>query len=449
MINLYYDTLVDDTVPIPNGSKLWEYGVNVKRIPKAVDVHSIIHEYTYFFNCIKALGSPFQLFTSKDDCKNLFYPLELNPQQALKEEENILDYIPTKSIKRISKGKMKLLLLMPVVTGDYRYVWQLRKKIDNLTGLGIPREQIYIVLGDINQTYRNLLNTKNVFGIDWNQIYMQIALKARYGMEDFRWVFNNSFAAWPGKEKLKAEQFDIDNWNPKRLYSAFTGKASLHNTCFVSDLKYYGLDKLGKYSYNTGYENINHNYKDFRITDKFKGQEFIETKKHLVKNLSKKTIIMDMTFEQRRQPGNNHYVNKSIYEDSLINIISDSWMPAMNQHYLDETNVLAPGKSVWLQIAKAHPFMVLGCLNTINYIMNQGYFSSNFLVNEEYDRVTSVTKTSEMICNNLKMLNELTDTEIKDKMEFIKPYLKKNKEKFFERPNKRKFNLLFEEMKYE
>ena len=93
--------------------------------------------------------------------------------------------------------------------------------------------------------------------------------------------------------------------------------------------------------------------------------------------------------------------------------------------------------------------MVLGCLNTVNYITNQGYFSSNFLVNEDYDRVTSITKTSEMICNNLKVLNELTDSEIRDKMEFIKPYLKKNKEKFFERPNKRKFNLLFEEMKYE
>lgn len=446
MINLYYDTLVDDTVPVPNGSKIWQCANNTSRIPKATDSHLIVHEYTYFFNCIKALGSPFELFTAKEDCNNLFYPLELNPL-ALKEDENILDYIPTKSIKRISKGKMKMLLLMPTISHDYRYLWKLRRTIDNLTGLGIPREQIYIVLGDINQTYRKLLNTKNLFGIDWNQIYMQIALKSRYNIENLRWVFNNEFASWPGEEKLKAEQFDIDNWNPKRLYSAFTGKANLHNTCFVSDLKYYGLDTLGKYSYNIGYNDINHNFKDFRITDKTKGEEFIERKKHYVKNLSKKTVIMDMTTAQRRVDG--QYVNKSLYEDSVINIISDSWMPMLDENYLDETNVLAPGKMIWLQIAKAHPFMVLGCLNTINYIMNQGYFSSNFLVNEDYDRVTSITKTSEMICDNLKMLNECDTKELKDKMEFIKPYLKKNKEKFFERPNKRKFNLLFEEMKYE
>ena len=102
--------------------------------------------------------------------KRLYISLHDRTIQEL-EQLRTLDYIPNKSIKRISKGKMKMLLLMPTISHDYRYLWKLRRTIDNLTGLGIPREQIYIVLGDINQTYRKLLNTKNLFGIDWNQIY--------------------------------------------------------------------------------------------------------------------------------------------------------------------------------------------------------------------------------------------------------------------------------------
>jgi hypothetical protein len=243
--------------------------------------------------------------------------------------------------------------------------------------------------------------------------------------------------------------YEIDDWNPKRLYSAFTGRAKLHNTCFVSDLKYHSLDKDGKYSYNIEYEDIKHNYKDFRITDKSKGELFVKQKKELVKNTISKTVIMDMTIDQIRNKGNNFYIHKSFYEDSLINIVSDSWMPMLDQNYLEEVNVLSPGILTWLQIAKGHPFMVLGCLNTIGYITDQSYFSSNVLVNESYDRVTSTTKTSELICNNLKMLKELSESEVQDKINGIKPFLKKNREKFYSKPNKRKFIILFEEMQYE
>jgi len=447
MINLYYDKLAEKDVPIPNGISEWKFTKDVHRIPIGIDSDPIVESYTYFFNCIKALGCNFQLFTGKDTAKNLFYPMEIT-NRAFAEINNIADFIPKKTFSRIAKGKMKLLLLMPSVSHDYRYVWKLRKKLDLLEGSGMPRDQVYIVLGDINRTYKTLLNTKHVYGIDWWQIYTQIALMSRYKMKDFRWVFNDKNSQPPGEEKLKKELYELENWNPKRLYSAFTGRAKLHNTCFITDLKYYNLDKDGKYSYNIEYADIKHNYKDFRITDKSKGEAFIEKKKELVKNVTSKNVIMDMTLEEIRR-GNRLYVNKSFYEDSLVNIVSDSWMPLMDANYLEEIDVLAPGPMIWMQIAKGHPFMVLGCLNTIGYVTNQGYFSNNLLVNESYDRVSSITKTSEMICNNLKVLKEYTDEEIKNKVEEMKPFLKRNREKFFSRPNKRKFIVLFEEMQYE
>lgn len=445
MINLYYDNLADSTVPIPNGIKNWEFTKDIHRIPVGIDETSIVQRCTYFFNAIKALGCNFQLFSGKETENNLFYPLEIHHNALFC---NIADYIPKKTFSRISKGKMKLLLIMPAVSHDYRYIWNLRKVIDLLEGSGMPREQIYVVLGDINKTYKRLLNIKTLFGIDWWQIYTQIALSSRYRYKDFKWVFNDSNSQPLGDEKLKKEQFDIDDWNPKRLYTAFTGKTKLHNTCFVSDLKYYNLDKFGKYSYNIQYDDIKHNYRDFRITDKSKGEEFIQAKKELVKNVTSKTVLLDMTYDQIKH-GNKFYIHKSFYEDSLLNIVSESWMPMMDENYYEETNVLSPGTMVWQQVAKGHPFMVLGCLNTIDYITDQGYFSSNWLLDERYNRMSSITKTSEMICKNLKVLSEYTDNEVRDKVEELKPFLKKNKEKFFSRPNKRKFIILFEEMQYE
>jgi len=445
MINLYYDTLLENDIPVPNGVTNWEVTKGITRVPYSSDSNSIVEQYTFFFNALKALGCNFQLFSGKETAKNLFYPLEIT-HNAL--SNDIANYIPTKTFSRIKKGKMKLLLVMPKVSHDYRYLWRLRKSIDCLEGYGMPREQIYVVLGDLNKTYRTLLNTKNVYGIDWWQIYTQIILLSRYGMQDYRWVFNDRNSYPPGDEKIKKETFDLDNWNPKRLFHAFTGRAKLHNTCFVTDLKYHELDKFGKYSYNIEYADIQHNYKDFRITDKSKGELFIERKKELVKNVTSKSVIMDMSLEQIKK-GNQYYMHKSFYEDSLVNIVSDSWMPMMDAHYYEEVNVLAPGKMVWMQIAKGHPFMVLGCLNTIGYITDQGYFSSNWLVDESYSRVSSTTKVSEMICKNLKVLSEYSEQEIKDKVEELKPFLKRNKEKFFSRPNKRKFIILFEEMQYE
>jgi len=301
MINLYYDTLLENDIPVPNGVTNWEVTKGITRVPYSSDSNSIVEQYTFFFNALKALGCNFQLFSGKETAKNLFYPLEIT-HNAL--SNDIANYIPTKTFSRIKKGKMKLLLVMPKVSHDYRYLWRLRKSIDCLEGYGMPREQIYVVLGDLNKTYRTLLNTKNVYGIDWWQIYTQIILLSRYGMQDYRWVFNDRNSYPPGDEKIKKETFDLDNWNPKRLFHAFTGRAKLHNTCFVTDLKYHELDKFGKYSYNIEYADIQHNYKDFRITDKSKGELFIERKKELVKNVTSKSVIMDMSLEQIKKVTN-------------------------------------------------------------------------------------------------------------------------------------------------
>jgi hypothetical protein len=201
------------------------------------------------------------------------------------------------------------------------------------------------------------------------------------------------------------------------------------------------------YSYNLeGYANSK-NYKDFRITDKSRGSEYIEIKKQIIEKLSSSTKIFDLTYSEIQQ--DPFKLHKNVYEDSLINIVSGSYSPMFDKNYLDEIDVVSPGLGVWRQLAKGHPFMMLGCLNTMGYLSNEGYFLPTQLTNHMYDRVADTPEKVRLMCNSIEHLSQLTATEVQDKVQQLIPFMKKNKEKFFDKPNKRKFEQLFREMAYE
>jgi N12 class adenine-specific DNA methylase len=120
-----------------------------------------------------------------------------------------------------------------------------------------------------------------------------------------------------------------------------------------------------------------------------------------------------------------------------------------DKNYIDEISTLSPGIGVWRQVAKGHPFMVLGCLNTMRHVSNEGYFLPTSIINNNYDRVAKTPHKVSMICDNIELLSNLTEQEIKNKVEELIPFMKRNKEKFFAKPNKRKFEKLFSEMAYE
>ena len=304
---------------------------------------------------------------------------------------------------------------------------------------------IFIVLGDLNRTYRKLFDNPNVYGIDWGQIYAQISYKSRNGIEDWHWVFREHASMPLSKEDYEKENFQLENWQPKRVFTAFTGNAGLHNTSFISELLYRNLDSFGIYSYNLEGYATPKNYKDFRITDKSRGAEYVEAKRKIIEKISSTRKVIDYS--------NIQYdplkLDKTLFEDSLISIVSGSYAPMFDTHYMDEIDVISPGSGIWRQIAKGHPFMTLGCLNTTGYISNEGYFLPTPLISQHYDRVASIPEKVSMMCDNIEMLSTLTEKEIKDKVEELIPFMKKNKERFFDKPNKRKFEKLFSEMAYE
>lgn len=444
-INLYYDIIVDDT-PVPNGVKSYDFTNDIYRIPYCTDTSHPFNPVTSLYNAMRALEVPnVNLFTGGFLGDNLFYPIELAPGN--KWDVNFLDYISEKAINRIRKDKMKLLIFAPRLNHDYKVMWRLRERLDYLASKGVTKDKIFIVLGDLNRTYRKLFDNPNVFGIDWWQIYAQVAYNSRYGLKDWNWVFKERPLVKLTQSEIDLETFDFDKWKPKRLFTALAGNTAVHNTSLISELVYRQIDKYGDYSYNLeGYSSVK-NYKDFRITDKTKGQEYIEAKRIIIDTISQNKKVLDCNYEQLS--ADPLKIDAKIFEDSLINIVSGSFAPMYDVHYLDEIDVIAPGLGVWRQIAKGHPFMYLGCLNTMGYISNEGYFLPTPVVNQHYDRVSSITEKVSKICDNIELLTNLTENEIKDKVEELVPFMKKNKEKFFEKPNKRKFEKLFREMAYE
>ena len=444
-INLYYDKIIDE-MPVPNGVTDYKFSGDTYRIPMNRSRVSPINFITILFNTLRVLNvERVNLFSGNETAKNLFYPLELNAGTSWYDAE-FEDYIPIKSINKIRKGKMKLLIFAPRLAHDYSVMWKLRTKLDMLGSKGITRDKIYIVLGDISRSYRKCFDNPNVYGIDWWQIYAQLAYKSRYGQEDYFWAFRDPTFHALLPEEYEKEDFKFENWQPKRIFTALTGNRAIHNTALISELIYTGLDAHGEYSYNLNGDLTPKDYDNFRIIDKTRSDDYIAKKKEIINSLTyvKK---LDRTLTQiSTRPLN---IDKSYYEDSLITIVSGSFSPMFDQHYLDEIDVCAPGLGIWRQIAKGHPLMALGCLNTMGYISGEGYYLPNPITNQFYDRVSKTPQKVKLMCENISRMAEYSEHEIKDKVEKLIPYMDKNKQKFFNMKHQRKFEKLFGEMNYE
>jgi len=443
-INLYYDRIIDET-PIPNGVSSYTFSNDFKRIPYASKVNTPVLRHTAFYNAMKALKLDINLFSGKETAKNLFYPLELN--NGLNWDTSFTEFISSKTISKIAKGKMKLLIFAPWLTLGYKYLWKLRVRLDELAGHGVKRQQIFIVLGDLNESYKKLFDNNNVFGIDWWQIHTQIAYKSRYGLEDWYWVFKDTHSCPVSAEQYDRENFDINNWNPKYTFTAFCGSTRLHDHTLIAEIIYRKLKNYGIFSYNVAEEQFNINPNDFRIVDKSKGEAYIQEKTGILKLLEKTVSKID--FDIRQIKKTPLAVDKSVYENSLINIVSEPFIPPFDKHYLDETNVIAPRMGTWRQIAKGHPFMVMGCVNTMGHISNEGYFAPTLLIDQYYDKISSTTKRAEAICDNIERIINFDKQELQDRINETVPFMAKNKEKFYEKKNERKFQQLFREMMYE
>ena len=441
MINLYYDRITDG-LPCPNGTDYITYTTNAYQIPVVKNQFKneiSIVPYTEFYFMMKFTNTPVKLFTGTQRTKNLFYPIEIT-ESYIVESFGLTTLIKPKVKNKIKKGVYKLLLICNKIPNTQYDMGKFKHRIEELVNSGINKNNIYIILSDVTASYKNFLNMPNVFGIDWQQIYTQVSYKARYEDSSIQYFFpfDNTMHYCNTEEKEK-EIFNFDDWQPKKLFTALTGQQNPWDISLIIELLHHNLEDSGTWYFNKDTYNFPNRLDDV-IDLKLPMQEY-SRKQQILKELETKSIFVPNSDRLK--------FDNSIYHDSLFNIVSDDIVPTDYSLYPDSVLVTSPGINIWRQIAQGHPFVVLGNLNAMQYLNNQGYFSYNELIYHNFDGITYTPKKVKLLVEEIKRLSLKSNNEIEQIKSNITAYAKKNREKFFNKNHSRIFQQLFIDMRYE
>jgi len=423
-INLYYDNIVNGA-PVPNG--ITRYKINKQyNIPvmSSLEHSDQVVKTTYFYNVMKANEVTINLFTKKETAPNLFYPLELSKTAV---QNRLIDIIPPKTLSRIKKRKMKLLLLYQQWIGDYKFMQNLKERVDVLIRNEVPTDQIYLVTGDTNCAYQEMFDKVKVFGIDWWQIAYQLTCKTNYQKSDYNWI------SLLLDDKVR-EDFNINNWNnPSLTFTALTGDLSMHSLATITELAARKLLDKGRYEFNT--KKNKHLNLDSKIFTDDPLLNHTMSKKDIINNLLSTSTNIENTTQS--------------LEDSVFAIIAEPFTPMLDKKYLSETNALWVSTNVWDAIAQGYPFIVVGSLSTMRYLNNEGYFSYVDLFNETYDCVSDLKIKLDLIMIEIDRISKLPKEDIINRINLTKPFIEANKKKFYDKKHTWKFYDLFKEMQYE
>lgn len=428
MINLYYDKIIEG-VPAPNGAKDIALTKDARRVPFVKD-HTIFNPISVmntFYFIVKANKIGVNLYTEKQKTTNLFYPIEL-ADQVFNWDREWHSLISKRARRMIEKGHMNLLILAPKVREDFYQMTRLNARIIELINNGIPKENITLVIGEINGVYKSMFSIDKVYGIDYAQIYTQLLYKTRWGLSDLDWIFGyDKRAKTLSKTEIEKEKYNIEDWAPNDIFSVLPSDKD-HDIALILELIYKNIHQLGNLNFNIENYNIkplNNNYIDPRKSSIEK-----ESKKDLLKNLK--------NFSSTEQNFN-----------SAVNIVCDEVFLNVDTNYKPELNGLAPGFKVWSQIALGQPFMVIGSLDTMSYINNEKYFSYNTLIDQDYDRLTVPTKRIEYIVKNVERLASMEHSKLIALLEENKPFMIANRKRFLEKKLSIKLMNLFVDIRYE
>jgi len=446
-INLYYDTVIDG-VPVPNGVSEWKIVNDKNRIPfmtsAGMKTNDQVIRNTYFLNVMKANNVNYNIFTKKDNVEKLYYPLELS-QTARKTK--ITDVIPNKTLAKIKKRKMKLLLLYQQYSCTLEEMEQFRDRVYQVTRVGIPKQQIVIVLSELQGSYKNFFNGIQVVGIDWWQIAHQLILKTRYGIEDYTWVSMSSNAVKLSKSQKEKEQFDISKWNtPGRIFTAYTGKQSIQNIGLLTELDRRGFLINNYYSLNLFDKKIPKDRDTvFRyISNDSDPDSEIEDRKQSYDKLINKQEYFDYSGPYIEEDS-LRFDSKYLY-DSVISLVTDKFYPLSKVRGIDA--LWAP-QTFWHRVAIGHPFIFLGSLNIYRYLNDEGYHSSTDLFRDFYDRISNLAVKTKMIVDQVERLESFDEEELLNRINETKPFMKLNQQKFLSKTHTWKFYDLFTEIENE
>lgn len=406
MINLYYDNIFKGW-PLPNGALASKYFVGKFYGYHLKPGEPVIPFNRFYYLSVRNKAKPV-IFTKDQIVDNLYYPIEVK----LYGSRSLLEGIPKKTIKRLQRGHLKVLLLCFEARGYDAYDL-LKKHIEVFKKNKI--NDITVVSDELNKVYNKFLDVK-VLGFDYSQVLTQ---ELANNPKSSIFLTNEQFTNF--------DTFDIEKFNPIKPFYSHDYNHSSHRMCFLAETKLRNLEILYNNEIGPKYD-----LNDPLIYNKFRNGL---DNQNLTNNLQH-FMSYEIKLKDRLQ----------YYYDSLVTIVTQK--DAGKGNILsEEAHTLHTDIQIWSAVCMGKPFVVVGSHQIMRYLNNEGYFTFPGIINETYDRVSNIPLKIETLGLELERIQNNFD-ETYNNWKKLKKYFIINRQKFLNRDHISRFINLYDNIQY-
>lgn len=313
---------------------------------------------------------------------------------------SIINSISHKARNLIKDPKSGLHLLI-----DYSMEgWELAKPIHDWNGIkffnflfnivGIPNHKVIFIHGNLNKNSNTYINT----GLDKNNIlnvniFESIACANAKGY-DSKSSPEVKFSTTPTKKFV----FKNNHMNPHRLF-------------FIDHLNSVGGLEQAHWSMVQCLPHFPDNYKGFWFDKYYENDYQASLAAKRIENLQKNgpyliDVPNDVDNKSRFSWEWGYRVGSEIYYDSLFSLVSETTMDELNNELLFVT------EKTFIPMTKLHPFLILGCYNTLSYLKDIGYKTFPELFDESYDQEKHFLERAHKIKQNLDRILKTPISEL-------------------------------------
>jgi len=247
-------------------------------------------------------------------------------------------------------------------------------------------------------------------GLNANQVYY-IHANLRKPLDDFNFTFipTNSFITWVAPNKQL-----VDYVPGSKLFLNYNRNPHYHRCLLVCNLIKENLLSNGIVSY-MGERDPNSKIliKDCQDPDLLKSAMLLD---------QLTPMVLDMKLENEnytQHPASS--MIKEHYRNTFLSVVTET---------LIDPNVLFYSEKTWKPVSIGHPFMLLSSVGSLRGLREQGYQTFSDYWDESYDNMPLVEDRAKAIGLELKKLSQLSNIDLLEMKNKMKPILEHNKQLF-------------------
>lgn len=198
-----------------------------------------------------------------------------------------------------------------------------------------------------------------------------------------------------------------------------------HRPCFVGllhsmNLLDKGLVSLGRSDDNLNWNNIFHTVSNLLREDDELYELFVSNKETIVSlpEMYLDTTDLYSTRDRILLPDVSYTDTLKLYQETYFSVASETFFFDSPGRFFSE--------KTFKPIAFKHPFILMSHPNSLELLHTLGYKTFHPFIDESYDKETNDVSRLKMILKEVERLSNLSDTEIEQFIDVVKPITKYN-----------------------